>query len=45
MYENDYGQLRKVNTDFYTTSGYGTWGPPIRTSARPEMVVVEVSKE
>lgn len=44
MYENDYGQLRKLNTDFYTTSGYGTWGPPIRTSARPEMVIVEVSK-
>ena len=44
MYENDYGQLRKFNTDFYTTSGYGTWGPPIRTSARPEMVVVEVRK-
>ena len=44
MYENDYGQLRKLNTDFYTTSGYGTWGPPIRTSARPEMVVIEVSK-
>ena len=44
MYENDYGKLRKLNTDFYTTSGYGTWGPPIRTSARPEMVVVEVSK-
>ena len=45
MYENDYGQLRKVNTDFYTTSGYGTWGPPIRTSARPELVVVTVEKE
>ena len=44
MYENDYGKLRKLNTDFYTTSGYGTWGPPIRTSARPEMVVVEVRK-
>ena len=44
MYENDYGKLRKLNTDFYTTSGYGTWGPPIRTSARPEMVVIEVSK-
>ena len=44
MYENDYGQLRKLDTDFYTTSGYGTWGPPIRTSARPEMVIVEVSK-
>ena len=45
MYENDYGQYRKLNTDFYTTSGYGTWGPPIRTSARPELVVIETKKE
>ncbi len=44
MYENDYGQYRKLNTDFYTTSGYGTWGPPIRTSARPELVVIETKK-
>lgn len=45
MYENDYGQYRKLNTDFYTTSGYGTWGPPIRTSARPELVVIETRKK
>lgn len=45
IYENEYGQNRKGNTDFYTTSGYGTWGPPIRTSARPEIVVVDVKKK
>ncbi len=45
IYENDYGFIRKGKSDFYTTSGYGTWGPPIRTSARPEMVVFEVSKK
>ncbi len=45
IYENDFGQYRNGNTDFYTTSGYGTWGPPIRTSARPELVVIEVEKK
>ena len=45
LYENDYGWCHKGKTDFYTTSGYGTWGPPIRTSARPEMVVIEVVKK
>ncbi len=41
---HDFGQVRIGNTDFYTSAGYGTWGPPVRTSARPEMVVVEVRK-
>lgn len=45
IYENDYGQMRKGGTDFYTSSGYGSWGPPVRTSARPEMVVIEVRKK
>lgn len=44
LFENDYGQYRKGDTDFYTTSGYGTWGPPIRTSARPEMVIINTTK-
>ena len=45
IYENGFGEYRKGETDFYTTSGYGTWGPPVRTSARPEMVVIEVFKK
>ena len=45
IYENGYGELKKGNSTFYTTSGYGTWGPPIRTSARPEIVVIEVEKK
>ena len=44
LYENDYGEIKKGNSTFYTTSGYGTWGPPVRTSARPELVVIEVKK-
>ena len=45
IYENDFGEITKNGSIFYTTSGYGTWGPPIRTSARPEMVVIEVTRK
>ena len=26
-----------------TTSGYGFWGPPLRTEATPEIVVLEIT--
>lgn len=42
VFENDYGLLRKGKTWFYTSSGYGTWGPPVRTGNRPEIVVIRV---
>ncbi len=36
-----YGKINK--THFYVSSGYGTWGPPIRTNSRSEIVVMEIS--
>lgn len=45
IYVNDYGCVKEGSTNFYTSSGYGTWGPPIRTASRPEMVVIEVEKK
>ena len=34
---------RKINgTHFYVSSGYGTWGPPIRTNSRSEIIVFEI---
>jgi uncharacterized protein len=34
----------KINgTHFYVSSGYGTWGPPIRTNSRAEIVVLEIT--
>ena len=36
-----YGKIDK--THFYVSSGFGTWGPPIRTNSRSEIVVLEVS--
>ena len=38
IFENDFGLMQKGKTWFYTSSGYGTWGPPIRTGNRPEIV-------
>ena len=42
IYECSFGQHRRGNTQYYVSAGYGTWGPPIRTTARPEMVVINV---
>jgi uncharacterized protein len=38
---NGYRQIN--NTQFYISSGYGTWGPPIRTNSRSEIVVLNVA--
>lgn len=35
-----YGKIN--NTHFYVSSGFGTWGPPIRTNSRSEIVVLEI---
>ena len=35
--------FRKIsNTNVYVSKGYGTWGPPVRTSGRPEIVVFQI---
>ncbi len=43
VYENHFGLMQKGKTIFYTSSGYGTWGPPVRTGNRPELVVFNIS--
>jgi len=43
MYEISKGYLKKGNTHFYVSSGYGTWGPPIRLGSRPEVVEVKIT--
>jgi uncharacterized protein len=43
VYENDYGLLKKAGTFFYTSSGFGTWGPPVRTGNRPEIVEIIIN--
>ena len=39
MFELSYGYLKKGVTNFYVSSGYGSWGPPVRIGNRPEVVV------
>lgn len=42
MYEMSWGYLQKGMTHFYVSSGYGTWGPPIRIGNRPEIVIIDL---
>lgn len=42
IYEKDWGFLQKRRTTYYISCGAGTWGPPVRTSSRPEVVRLEV---
>ncbi len=43
MYEISKGYGRIGNTYFYVSPGVGTWGPPVRTSSRPEIAVIEIT--
>lgn len=38
----DYGLHNEGGFSIYTTSGIGTWGPPMRTGNSPEIVVVKL---
>jgi predicted MPP superfamily phosphohydrolase len=38
IYEVSWGYLKKGNSNFYVSSGYGGWGPPVRTGNRPEIL-------
>jgi len=39
IFELSWGLKQKGNTIFYVSSGFGTWGPPVRTGNSPEVVV------
>jgi predicted MPP superfamily phosphohydrolase len=45
LYENAYGLLYKGKTAVVVTSGFGTWGPPLRLGTRAEIVFIEVVNE
>ncbi|WP_243128226.1 metallophosphoesterase [Clostridium chromiireducens] len=42
IYEKDYGYLNKGNFNLIVSSGYGTWGPPIRVGTQSEIVNIKV---
>ena len=42
IFEVSWGLLKKGDTNFYVSSGYGTWGPPVRVGNRPEVVIFKL---
>ncbi len=42
MYKLDFGRKDFGKMTAITSSGYGFWGPPVRTEEKPEMVVIEI---
>ncbi|HSD63618.1 MAG TPA: metallophosphoesterase [Ignavibacteriaceae bacterium] len=42
IYEKDWGYLKKGNTQYYITCGVGTWGPPVRTGSKTEIVNIKI---
>lgn len=42
IFEDDWGYLRKGNFQLIVSSGYGTWGPPIRVGNTPEIVDITI---
>lgn len=43
MFELSWGLLKKGTTNFYVSSGFGTWGPSVRTGNRPEVVIFNIT--
>jgi len=43
IYEVSWGYLKKGNTHYYVTSGAGTWGPPVRTGSKSEIVYIKIT--
>jgi predicted MPP superfamily phosphohydrolase len=43
LFELDWGYLKKENLHVVVSSGFGTWGPPIRIASRSEVVELIVS--
>lgn len=38
----DYGYMKSGNSNLIVSSGYGTWGPPIRIGNKPEIVFIKL---
>ncbi|HAM97865.1 MAG TPA: metallophosphoesterase [Marinilabiliales bacterium] len=42
VYELDWGFLKKGDTHYYVSSGFGSWGPPVRIGSRSEIVIFTI---
>lgn len=45
IYEISWGYKKKGSTNYYVTSGAGTWGPPVRTGSKSEIVNIKIKFE
>ncbi len=45
IFEVSRGYKQKGNTHFYVSTGYGTWGPPVRIGNRPEILAFTLEFE
>ncbi|HEX2921352.1 MAG TPA: metallophosphoesterase [Bacteroidales bacterium] len=43
IYELSYGYLRKGNSQFIVSSGYGLWGPRVRSASRSEVLLINIT--
>lgn len=43
IYELSYGYLKKRNTNFIVSSGYGLWGPRVRSGSRSEVLLINLT--
>jgi uncharacterized protein len=42
MYELSYGYKKKGNTHYIVSSGFGLWGPMVRSGSRPEVLFINI---
>ena len=45
IYELSYGYMKKGNTHYIVSSGFGLWGPRIRSGSRSEVLLINLSFE
>ncbi|MBN2863945.1 MAG: metallophosphoesterase [Bacteroidales bacterium] len=43
LFEVSYGYYKKGNTQIVVSSGFGLWGPRVRSGSRSEVVVIDIS--
>jgi predicted MPP superfamily phosphohydrolase len=43
IYEVSWGYKKKGKTQFYVSSGAGTWGPPVRIGNTPEIIHLQIT--
>jgi predicted MPP superfamily phosphohydrolase len=43
VYELSYGYMKKGETHFFVSSGIRLWGPPVRTTGKSEIIVIDIT--